>query len=100
VVLVFRATDRVLGVALTLKSTGPLTTNVTVLLWVKLPLVPVITNEYVPAGEELLVVTFMVDEPEPVTDGGVKPALPPVGSPVTVNPVVPAKPFCAVMVTV
>ena len=55
---------------------------------------------YVPAGVEVLVLTDMVDDPEPVTDVGLKLALAPEGSPLTLNPTDPAKPPDPVTVAV
>ena len=40
----------------------------------------------------MLVVTDIVDEPDPVTDVGLKLALAPAGSPLAVNVTVPLKP--------
>ena len=48
----------------------------------------------------VLVVTDIVDEPEPVTDVGLKLALAPLGSPLAVNVTVPLKPPDPVAVAV
>jgi hypothetical protein len=48
----------------------------------------------------LLVVTVIVDDPAPLTEVGLKLAVAPVGSPPTVNPVLPENPFCAVTLAV
>ena len=53
-----------------------------------------------PVGVELLVVTFMVEEPEAVTDGGLKLALAPEGKPLALKVTVPVNPFNAVTVAV
>jgi hypothetical protein len=47
-----------------------------------------------------LVVTVIVDDPDPLTVVGLKLAVAPVGSPLTVKPVLPLKPFSAVTVAV
>jgi hypothetical protein len=48
----------------------------------------------------VLVVTDMVDEPDPVTDVGLKLALAPAGSPLAVNVTAPLKPPDPVAVAV
>ena len=53
-----------------------------------------------PTGVFALVVTVIVDDPVPVTVVGLKLAVAPVGSPLTLNPVLPANPFSAVTVAV
>jgi hypothetical protein len=68
------------------------TTRVTVVEWTRVPLVPVIVSVYVPGGVEALVVTDMVEVPEPVTELGLKLALAPAGSPVAVRPTTPVNP--------
>ena len=54
----------------------------------------------VPLGVLLLVVTVMVEEPLPVTDGGLRVAVVRDGKPLTLRFTVPEKPFTAVTVTV
>ncbi len=81
-----------LGVAAMLKS-GPCTTNVTVAVCDRVPLVPVIVRGYVPAGVVDTVETVSVELPELVTDVGLKLAVAPVGNPLTLNAAVPVKPF-------
>lgn len=76
------------------------TTSVTVVAWARLPLVPVIVRLYVPAGLVALVVTDMVDEPEPVTEAGLKLALAPAGNPLTLKLTLPANPPDPVIVVV
>lgn len=62
------------------------TTSVTIVEWVRLLLVPVIAREYVPVGVEL-VLMVSVDEPDPpLTEVGLKLAVAPVGSPLTLKP--------------
>ena len=76
------------------------TTSVTVVEWTRLPLVPVIVMEKLPVGVLALVVTVIVDEPEPTTEGGLKFALAPAGSPLALNVTVPVKPPDGVTSTV
>lgn len=55
----------------------------------------------VPVGVKVgSVVTVRVEEPEVVTDVGLKVAVAAAGSPVALNVTVPAKPFSAVIVAV
>src|SRR6185369_7188847 len=61
--------------------TAPFTTNLTVVECDRLPFVPVTVNVLVPAGVEPVVLTVRVDEPEPVTEAGLKPPVAPVGRP-------------------
>ena len=65
-----------------------------------LPLVPVMVSVNVPRSVPLLVTMRRIDEPEPVTDGGMKLAVAWRGSPVTLKATVPPKPFTGVTVTV
>ncbi len=97
-----RATVRLAGVAEMEKSRGDeeFTISVTVVEWTVEPLVPVIVIVDVPTGVVLAVVTVMVEEPEPVTDGGLKEAVAPVGNPLAVKVTVPVKPLSAVIVAV
>ncbi len=57
---------------------------------------PVTVSVYVPAGVVLLVVTVIEEEPDPVTDVGLKLALAPEGRPLALKVTVPVKPFSAV----
>jgi hypothetical protein len=50
-------------------------------------------------GVELAVVTFKVDEPEVVTDAGLKDAVAPLGSPLRLKDTAPVKPLVGVTVT-
>src|SRR5262249_33617797 len=77
-----------------------LTTSVTVVECTRLPLVPVMVSVYVPAGVLVLVVTDIVDEPDPVTDVGLKLALAPAGSPLALKVITPLKPPDPVAVAV
>src|SRR5215471_10935281 len=57
-------------------------------------------KEKVPVFVVPLVVTVMVDEPEPTTDGGLKLTVAPAGRPLALKTIVPLKPFKAESVTV
>ena len=48
--------------------------------------------ENVPVGVELLVATVIVEEPDVVTDAGLKLALAPAGNPLALKVTVPVKP--------
>jgi hypothetical protein len=87
VVIEPRVTVWLRGVALIEKSGtgGALTTSVTVVLCVRLPLVPVMVRVYVPAGVDVLVATVIVEEPDPATDCGLNDALAPAGRPLALN---------------
>jgi hypothetical protein len=56
-----------------------LTVSVTVVECERLPLVPVIVIEYVPAAVPEATVNVAVEPPEPVTDVGLKPTVTPLG---------------------
>jgi hypothetical protein len=64
------------------------------------PLVPLITMGYEPAGVDDPVLTFNVDDPDPVTKFGVNAALAPVGRPLTLKSTVLINPVPAVTVAV
>ncbi len=81
------------GVAERKKLVKGSTTTVTLLVWVTPPPEPVTVNAYEPAGVLALVDTVSVEVPEPVTDAGLKVAAAPLGSPTTLKPTVPLKPF-------
>ena len=76
------------------------TTKLTVVVCVKLPLVPLIVSVDVPTGVLPLVVTVSVDVPVPVTVPGEKPAVAPAGNPLTLSATAPANPFKAPMLVV
>src|SRR5215467_10403005 len=76
------------------------TIRLTVVECTRLPLVPVMVTVYVPAGVVVLVVTDMVDEPEPVTDVGLKLALAPAGNPLALRFTTPENPPDPVTVAV
>ena len=52
-------------------------------------------NVYVPARVEVAVVTVKVEDPEPLTEAGLKPAVAPAGTPLTLSPTLPLNPFTA-----
>jgi hypothetical protein len=76
------------------------TTSVTVAVWLREPLVPVIVSVELPIGVLVVVVTFIVALPEPVTEAGLNDADAPVGRPLTLRLTLPLKPFTAPMLTV
>jgi len=94
----------VLGLADIVKSGGggcAFTTRLTVAVCVSVPLVPVIVTVEVPAGVLPLVVTVIVDVPDPVTVAGEKLAVvAPVGNPLALRVTTPANPFSAPIVAV
>lgn len=95
-----RATVRLEGVADTLKSAAALTTRLTDAVCTRFPLVAVIVNGYVPNGVDDVVLTFSVEDPEPVTEVGLNVALAPAGKPLIVKPTALLKPPLAVTFTV
>ena len=70
-----------------------------IVVFVRLPLVPVNVSAYVPGWMDAVVVNVRVEEPEPVTVSGLKVADEPDGSPSTLKSTTPAKPFAAATVT-
>ena len=79
---------------------GMFTTIDTVVVCTRAPLVPVIVSVLEPAGVPALVVTVNVDDPEPVTEAGLKLELAPAGNPLASRVTVSLNPPEAVMVTV
>ncbi len=77
-----------------------MTIRLTVVVCVRLPLTPLMVRVLVPAGVLVAVVTVSVDEPDPVTDVGLKAPVAPEGSPLTVNATLPLNPLSAEMVAV
>ena len=61
------ATDCDPGAAASEKSAAAVTASVTVVVWTSAPLVPVMVRVELPTGVLALVVTVMVDDPDPVT---------------------------------
>jgi hypothetical protein len=93
----------VLGLPDIVKSGGgacAFTTKLTVVVCVKLPLVPVIVSVDVPTGVLPVVVTVNVELPVPVTVPGEKAAVAPAGNPLTLSAMEPEKPENAVVWTV
>ncbi|HWC18496.1 MAG TPA: hypothetical protein VG498_15850 [Terriglobales bacterium] len=84
------------GVELTLKSgTGAANKiKVTVVEWVRLPLLPVVVRMAVPAGVVFAVLTVSVEAPDPFR--GEKLAVAFAGNPLTLNDTVPLKPLLGV----
>jgi hypothetical protein len=74
-------------------------TRVTVVEWLKLPLVPVMVSVAVPIGVLRFVVMVSVLDPDPVIELGLKVAVARDGSPLTLRPTVPVNPFSAPTVT-
>ena len=79
---------------------GACTTSETEAVCERVPPAPVIVNGYVPVGVVALVVTVMVDEPEVVTDAGLKVVLAPDGNPLALKVTDPVKPPDGVTVAV
>ena len=79
---------------------GTLTIRVTLALWLRLPLVPVMTTVNGPVAAKLVVVTVSVDVPLPLTDAGLNAPEAPTSRPVVARLTEPANPFCPVIVTV
>lgn len=81
-----------------------MTAKVTVAVWLSVPLLPVRVSENVPVAVVLVVVTVMVElaavVPEILTELGLKVAVAPPGSPVTLQLTVPEKPPAGVAVAV
>src|SRR5438132_1082088 len=70
------------------------TTNVTVAVWLRLPLAPVMVTVYVPAAVVVAVAMVMPSEPEPpAIVVGLNFAVTPVGRPLTDIVTVPVNPF-------
>lgn|SRR6266852_1305135 len=76
------------------------TTRLTVAVCDKLPLTPVIVRVEVAAGVVLAVVMFKVEDPEPLTEAGVKLAVAPAGNPLTLRFTAPLKPLSVPTLTV
>jgi len=84
-----------LGLPATVKSGGgggALTTKLTVVACVKLPLTPSIVNDDVPKGVLPVVVTVSVELPAPVTVPGEKLAVAPAGTPLALSVTAPVNP--------
>ncbi len=81
-------------------TTGAFTTNVTEAAWLSVPLAPVMVKGKLPVGVVLAVVTVKVEEPDVVTEAGLKVAVAPVGNPLTPKFTVPVNPPVGLTVTV
>jgi hypothetical protein len=77
-----------------------LTVSTTFAVCDKVPLVPVTLSVLLPLGVEVAVATVRVEEPESVTEVGLKLALAPEGKPLALKTTVPVNPFCGVTVIV
>jgi len=75
-------------------------TRVTFVLWLRLPLVPVITSGYVPGWAGLFTLMVSLEFPEPVTVVGLNDELVRAGTPLALSATVPEKPFTAAIETV
>ena len=96
-----RVTIRIGGEAeITKSGVRPATTRVTVVLCVRLPLVPVMVSVYVPGGVEALVVTVIVAVPLVVIVDGLNDADAPAGKLLALSVTVPLNPPAGVTVTV
>ena len=71
-----------------------MTVRVAVAWWTIAPLVPFTVNVNVPRGVLPLVLTVIEELPEGVTEGGLKVAVVPDGSPSTERVTVPENPAC------
>jgi len=78
---------------------GGSTVSVAVVLWLRLPLVPVMVRVEFPTGVVELVWIVRVDVPAPAIGFGLKVAVVPAGNPAMVRFTLPEKPFTAVVVT-
>ena len=76
------------------------TVRLTLVEWVRLPLLPVIVRVNVPLGPPLIVFTVSTEDPEPFTTVGLKEAAARFGRPLTLKFTVPEKPCPPVMLTV
>jgi hypothetical protein len=81
-------------------TTGAFTTNETDEVWLSAPLVPVMVSGEVPVGVVLAVVMVRVEEPDVVTEVGLKLAVAPAGNPVTLKFTAPVNPPVGLTVTV
>ena len=82
-----------------LKSGGGVMTRVTFVLWLRLPLVPLMVSGNDPVVAVLEAVTVSVEVPPPVTDAGLMDPLAPAPKPAALRLTVPVKPFVAVTVS-
>jgi hypothetical protein len=87
----------VLGPAAIEKSSGAITVNVTVVVWVAEAPAPVTVTGYVPAGVDALVLIVRVELLPDVTDAGLSVAVAPDGKPLALNDTVCAEPLTTVL---
>ena len=95
-----RATVKLDGVAVRVKSTAALTTRLTDAVCTRFPLDAVMVSGYVPNGVAEVVFTDSVEDPEPVTELGLKLAVAPEGSPLIVKLTAPLNPAVDITLTV
>jgi hypothetical protein len=88
-----------LGVADNTNDGGPVTLRVKLVVLVREPLVPVMVRVKLPAGVLLAVVTVSVEPLPTLTEVGLKVAVALAGSPLTLKPIEPVKPFKALVLT-
>jgi hypothetical protein len=83
-----------------LKSGAAVTMSVTDVVWVKLPLTPVMVTVKLPVGVVVAVVTVTIEEMSPEAGFGLKLAVAPAGNPAALKVTSPAKPPFRVIFTV
>ena len=81
------------------QTTAGFTCRLTVLLWLRLPLAPVMVSVYVAAGVVLAVAQLTVEDPEPPLIAGAL-QLAPLGTPLTVRLTLPLNPLLGATVAV
>jgi hypothetical protein len=85
---------------ITFPAVADATDSVTVVVCVKIPLIPLIVNVDVPTGVLPVVVTVNVELPVPVTVAGEKLAVAPAGNPLALSVTIPPNPFRLPMLAV
>jgi hypothetical protein len=78
---------------------GPVTLRVTLVVLVSEPLVPVMVKVKLPVGVLLAVVIVSVEPLPTLTGVGLNVPVALAGSPLTLNPIEPVKPFMALVLT-
>src|SRR5436309_1873236 len=68
----------------------------TLTAWLRLPLVPVTVSVKLLAGVEFVVERVSIDDPDPLTEDGLKLAVTPLGRPLALNDIALLNPFKAV----
>ena len=94
-----RATLKVVGETLRVKSPAEVTFSVTLAEWLRVDVAPVSVSVYDPAGVPAEVATLSVEDPDPVTDVGANVAEAPAGRPETDRLTVSEKPFSVPIAT-